>query len=78
MCVDLKSPVDLRIVLSTPQLCLFLLLTEIFERIRIKMNSRFYSYQTESSITGFQACTPIGTLDLDSLALLFNILQRKE
>lgn len=67
-CVHLKSPVDLRIVLSTPQLCLFVLLTEIFERIRIKMNSRFYSYQT-SSVTA-------GTLDF--LALFFSIALRKE
>lgn len=35
-CVYLKSPVDLAKVLSTPQLRLFVLLTGLFERIRIK------------------------------------------
>lgn len=77
-CVGLKSPVDLAIVLSTPQLCLFVLLTEIFERIGITMNSRFYSYQTESCITAFQVCSLSGTLDSDFLAPFFNIQLRKE
>lgn len=77
-CVYLKNSFDLGIVLFTPKLCLFVLLTEIFERIRIKMNSRFFSYQTESSITAFQPCSPSATLDSDFLALFFNIQLRKE